>query len=113
MFSENEARQAALNDSLKQRLRDLESVQGSLHTDKSRVEAALHQNQEEKRQKDEKIRDLETRLRVYIQERESAEVKAGSWEKRYQESMVVLRSALGVDYNESIDTMKVRGFSKI
>lgn len=46
--------------------------------------------------------------RVYIQERESAEIKAGSWEKRYQENLVTLRSALGVDYNESVDTMKVR-----
>ena len=34
-------------------------------------------------------------------------MKAGSWEKRYQESLVVLRSALGVDYNESVDVMKV------
>lgn len=86
----------------------MESSQGNILSDKSRAEAALHQNQEQRRQTDEKIRDLEARLRVYIQERETAEVKAGSWEKRYQESMVVLRSALGVDYNESIDTMKVR-----
>lgn len=53
------------------------------------------------------MRDLEGRLRVYIQERESAEMKAGSWEKRYQENLVMLRSALGVDYNESVDIMKV------
>lgn len=50
---------------------------------------------------------MEGRLRVYIQERESAEMKAGSWEKKYQENLVTLRGALGVDYNESVDTMRV------
>lgn len=104
---ENEARLSAHVESLKDRLKDIESSQGNLNVEKTRAESMIKQLQDEKRSSEEKVRELEGRLRVYLQERESAEVKAGSWEKRYQESLVILRSALGVDYNESIDTMKV------
>ncbi|KAF6021904.1 CCDC170 [Bugula neritina] len=105
---ENEARQASLVESLRDRIREVEATQGNLEMMKARSEVTSNQLAEEKRQSDEKIRDLEGRLRIYIQEREAAEIKAGSWEKRYQENLVTLRSALGVDYNESVDTMKVK-----
>ncbi|XP_067938606.1 coiled-coil domain-containing protein 170-like [Watersipora subatra] len=105
---ENEARQVALVESHRERMREMEAAHGNLEMMKSRNEATVNQLSEEKRHVDEKVRDLEGRLRVYIQERESAEMKASSWEKRYQENLVILRSALGVDYNESVETMKVK-----
>lgn len=62
-ITENEARQAALADSLRDRIREMEANHGNLEMLKSRNEATVHQLSEERRQADEKIRDLEGRLR--------------------------------------------------
>lgn len=50
-------------ESLRARIREMEASQGSLEMMKSRNEAAVGQLTDEKRQCDEKIRDLEGRLR--------------------------------------------------
>ena len=66
MVTENEARQVALNDSLKQRLREVEAIQGTLNMDKSRAEASLTQLHDQRGQLEEKVKELESRLRYSL-----------------------------------------------
>lgn len=52
---ENEARQAALVESLRDRIREMESTHGTLENMRSRTEATVNQLTEEKRQFEEKV----------------------------------------------------------
>ena len=53
--TENEARQCALVESLRERIREMESAHGTLENMRTRTEATISQLTEEKRQFEEKV----------------------------------------------------------
>ena len=53
--TENEARQCALVESLRERIREMESANGTLENMRTRTEATISQLTEEKRQFEEKV----------------------------------------------------------
>lgn len=103
---ENEARQSALAENLRDRLREVDAAAGSLESVKSRSEITIQALQREINEQKDKILDLESRSRSHMLDKETAETKVSQWEKKFQDAMIALRSALGVDYNETVDHMK-------
>ncbi|XP_064602879.1 coiled-coil domain-containing protein 170-like isoform X2 [Liolophura sinensis] len=94
---ENEVRLSALTQTLRDRLTELESHAGSFETAKGRSEFTITSLQKEIRDNNERIADLETRLRKLLEEREVAEQKCVAMEKKYADMVSQLNSILRTD----------------
>ncbi|XP_013406676.1 coiled-coil domain-containing protein 170 [Lingula anatina] len=96
-YKENDARLSSLVQSLRDRLHEAESQSGSLEAAAGRCEVTISSLQKENREAQDRIVELESRLRSHLSEREEAEQKAAAAEKKYQEIWTHIGSALGED----------------
>lgn len=80
--------------SLKQTIQDLESKATQFESVAGRGEIAISTFQKENRAQQEKIIDLESRLRKQLDEREQAETKAVNYQKKFQDLVAKITSLL-------------------
>ncbi|XP_033736128.1 coiled-coil domain-containing protein 170-like [Pecten maximus] len=98
---DNEHRLTSLLESHRQQIMELEGKAGSYETAVGRSEFTVSALQQQIRQGQEKILELESRLRTHLDDRESAEVKCQSASKRYEELLSQITSLLQVESIQS------------
>ncbi|XP_069494322.1 coiled-coil domain-containing protein 170-like [Ambystoma mexicanum] len=96
-YKENNARQASHIHSLKDRMTELEEAAASASHTKPHLQAGLDTFQRGNRELNDRVAELENRVRIHLLEREKAEQKAYSLEKKVSESISKLSSHLKVD----------------
>ncbi|XP_075927156.1 coiled-coil domain-containing protein 170 isoform X2 [Petromyzon marinus] len=94
---ENGARHASLIQSLRERLRDTEEASGALSSARARYDAGMQAAQEDARDMQARIAELEERLRLHLAEREQAEQRAVTMDKRLEDAVDKLSRGLNVD----------------
>ncbi|CAM9982576.1 unnamed protein product [Lampetra planeri] len=94
---ENGARHASLIQSLRERLRDTEEASGALSSARARYDAGMQAAQEDARDMQARIAELEERLRLHLAEREQAEQRAVAMDKRLEDAVDKLSRGLNVD----------------
>ncbi|XP_046545107.1 coiled-coil domain-containing protein 170-like [Haliotis rubra] len=94
---ENEAKLTALVQSLRDRVRELEDKAGSIETVAGRSEFAIGTLQRENRDSQDRILELEGRLRKQLEEREASEARGDECQKRLSELQAHLSGLLRVD----------------
>ncbi|KAK4327077.1 hypothetical protein Pmani_002451 [Petrolisthes manimaculis] len=90
------ARQAATIITLRQKLQEEESATVSLRANQRRGEFTVGALTRENRQQADRINDLENRLRTHLEERESAEQRSETAQKRLVELVRVVTSCLSL-----------------
>ncbi|KAM4690492.1 coiled-coil domain-containing protein 170-like [Rhinophrynus dorsalis] len=106
-YKENNARQLSQIQSLKDRIKELEQMSLSINSGKVETDAEIYSFRRENKELNERIRELENRVRIHLIEREKAEQKASSLEKKMQESIRKLCSSLNLDVEQEEDPLSV------
>ncbi|XP_078516441.1 coiled-coil domain-containing protein 170-like isoform X2 [Lissotriton helveticus] len=96
-YKENNARQASHIQSLKDRIKELEEIAVSASNVKSHLQPGLEPFKRGNRELNERVAELESRVRIHLLEREKAEQKAYSLEKKVSESIGKLSPYLKID----------------
>ncbi|KAL3873318.1 hypothetical protein ACJMK2_036450 [Sinanodonta woodiana] len=94
---ENECRLSNLVESLRGQISEIEGRAGAYQTVAGRSEYAVSALQKESKNAQEKIVDLESRLRKQLEERESAEARVQSFEKKYHNLVTNFSSVLRLE----------------
>ncbi|XP_070180437.1 coiled-coil domain-containing protein 170-like isoform X2 [Littorina saxatilis] len=94
MNRENENRLSDLVQSLRERVRDLEDQMGSVHTVSNRGEYTISALQQELRESNDKVVELEARLRKEHDDRNCSEMQIGEAERRLKELVTQLNGLL-------------------
>ncbi|XP_002738131.1 coiled-coil domain-containing protein 170-like isoform X2 [Saccoglossus kowalevskii] len=108
-YKENESRQAALIESLRERLRIIENETGSLETTHTRGEITIAALQRENRQHQDRILEMESRIRSMTIEKEESVQKALDAERRFSELSLEMSRALAIDGSSQL----TGGFERI
>ncbi|XP_060072809.1 coiled-coil domain-containing protein 170-like [Ylistrum balloti] len=98
---ENEHHLTTLLESHRQQIMELEGKAGSYETAVGRSEFTVSALQQQIREGQEKILELESRLRTHLDDREAAEVKCQSASKRYDELLTQITGLLQVESIQS------------
>ncbi|KAG8449350.1 hypothetical protein GDO86_016122 [Hymenochirus boettgeri] len=104
---ESNARQLAHIQSLQKRITEMELMKGSIASKKDEKNAEVYSLKRENKELNERVEELENRLRIHLLEREKTEQKAHSLEKKIQESIEKLSSYLNMDVERQQDPLKV------
>ncbi|XP_022332635.2 coiled-coil domain-containing protein 170-like [Crassostrea virginica] len=94
---ENEAKLTTMLESYRQQILELESKAGSYETVVGRSEFTVSELQRQIRDSNDKILELESRIRKHLEERERAEMSHHTVEKKYTEVISQLSSIISVD----------------
>ncbi|XP_069117841.1 coiled-coil domain-containing protein 170-like [Argopecten irradians] len=94
---ESEHRLTSLLESHRQQIMELEGKAGSYESVVGRSEFTVSALQQQIREGQEKILELESRLRTHLDDREAAEVKCQSATKRYDELLIQITGLLQVE----------------
>lgn len=94
---ENESKLTAMLESYRQQILELESKAGSYETVMGRSEFTVSELQRQIRDGNDKILELESRIRKHLDERERTEMNFQSMEKKYSEVISQLSSIITVD----------------
>ncbi|XP_035680444.1 coiled-coil domain-containing protein 170-like isoform X2 [Branchiostoma floridae] len=96
-YKEDNARQVALVQTLRNRIREMEDETGTLSVVKGRGEITIQALQKEMREYQDRVAELEGRLRSHISEREDAEQKSQSWERKYRDLCTEVGRCISLD----------------
>ncbi|XP_078593515.1 coiled-coil domain-containing protein 170-like isoform X2 [Branchiostoma floridae x Branchiostoma japonicum] len=96
-YKEDNARQVALVQTLRNRIREMEDETGTLSVVKGRGEITIQALQKEMREYQDRVAELEGRLRSHISEREDAEQKSQSWERKYRDLCTEVGRCINLD----------------
>ncbi|XP_062614112.1 coiled-coil domain-containing protein 170-like [Saccostrea cucullata] len=94
---ENEAKLTKMLESHRQQIIELEGKAGSYETAVGRSEFTVVELQRQIREGNDKILDLESRIRKHLEERERIEMEMQTVEKKYTELVTQLTSIIAVD----------------
>ncbi|MEE6493972.1 hypothetical protein FKM82_016981 [Ascaphus truei] len=106
-YKENNARQASQIQSLKDHIKQLEQMSVSVNSVKAETSAGIYSFKRDNKELNERVQELEHRVRIHLIEREKAEQKASNLEKKLQESIGKLSSYLNMDIEEQEDPLNV------
>ncbi|XP_069063453.1 coiled-coil domain-containing protein 170-like [Pleurodeles waltl] len=106
-YKENNARQASHIQSLKDRMKELEEIAVSASSVKAHLQPGLETFKRGNRELNERVAELENRVRIHLLEREKAEQKAYSLEKKVSESISKLSSFLRIDPKGHEDPLNI------
>ncbi|KAM8920970.1 coiled-coil domain-containing protein 170-like [Pelodytes ibericus] len=104
-YKERNARQSAHMQSLKNRTQELEKMGSSVSSGKAETHAELYSFRRENKDLNERIGELESRLRIHLVEREKAEQKGSGLERKLQETLDKLSSCLNTDIGRLSDPL--------
>ncbi|XP_078673529.1 coiled-coil domain-containing protein 170-like isoform X2 [Branchiostoma floridae x Branchiostoma belcheri] len=96
-YKEDNARQVALVQTLRNRIREMEDETGTLSVVKGRGEITIQALQKEVREYQDRVAELEGRLRGHISEREESEQKSQSWERKYRDLCTEVGRCISLD----------------
>ncbi|XP_043837501.1 coiled-coil domain-containing protein 170-like [Dromiciops gliroides] len=106
-YKENNARQFSQIMSLKDHIRDLEEINASATRIKSLKNASIQNLEKGNWDLSERVAELESRLRIQLVEREKAEQKAASLEKKLVDATHKLASFMSLDMKGQDDPFAV------
>ncbi|XP_053331519.1 coiled-coil domain-containing protein 170-like [Spea bombifrons] len=106
-YKEGNARQAAQVQYLKSRVQEYERMSSSVNGEKTKTKAEIYSLGTENKELNERIRELESRLKIHLIEREKTEQKSSSLEKKLQESVEKLASYLNTNIENQADPLNV------
>ncbi|XP_051876224.1 coiled-coil domain-containing protein 170-like [Pristis pectinata] len=96
-YKENDARQAALLRTLKDRVRQRQEPSESVASIKTQANCSIHSLQGENQELRDRVSELEERLRLHLREREQSEQRAVGAERRLTSCIETLARGLKVD----------------
>ncbi|XP_029453979.1 coiled-coil domain-containing protein 170-like isoform X2 [Rhinatrema bivittatum] len=96
-YKENNARQATHVLSLKERIKELEEIMVSVTSDESQKNTGIYTLKRGNQELNERVLELENRVRIHLTERENAEQRASALEKKMSDAIVKLSSCLNMD----------------
>ncbi|XP_056666856.1 coiled-coil domain-containing protein 170-like isoform X4 [Monodelphis domestica] len=106
-YKENNARQSSQILSLKDHIRDLEEINASATRIKTLKNASIQNLEKGNWDLSERVVELENRLRIQLVEREKAEQKAASLEKKLVDTTQKLASFMNLDMKGQDDPLQV------
>ncbi|XP_049789264.1 coiled-coil domain-containing protein 170 [Schistocerca nitens] len=98
---EQNARQTSIITSLRKRVQELEDRERSLIATQGRTDASLQALQRENRYSEDKVKELEKKVRMLELECHSEETMKESHRKAMQDLLRRLSAALGIDYSDT------------
>ncbi|XP_030070638.1 coiled-coil domain-containing protein 170 [Microcaecilia unicolor] len=104
-YMENHARQTAQVLSLKEHIKELEEIAVSVTSVKTHKNAGIHTLERGNQELNERVSELENRVRIHLTERENAEQRASALEKKMSDSIVRLSSCLKMDVKGQEDPL--------
>ncbi|KAK6489050.1 coiled-coil domain-containing protein 170 isoform X1 [Huso huso] len=96
-YKENNARQASLISSLRERVQEMEQETGAMASTKTQAEITLHAESKENSVLKERVEELEGKLRKYINEWDDTKQQASRSERKYKEFVVQLANRIDVE----------------
>ncbi|XP_041353054.1 coiled-coil domain-containing protein 170-like [Gigantopelta aegis] len=103
----NEMRLSELVQTLKDRVRELEDKAGSYESVAGRSELAVHSLQHDYRDQQERVQELETRLRKQLEEREAAESRSHVSERKLADIISQISGLLRTDSYLDLDPSEI------
>ncbi|XP_069807151.1 coiled-coil domain-containing protein 170-like isoform X2 [Dendropsophus ebraccatus] len=100
-YKERCARQLSQMQALKEHIKELDHSTG----DKAEINAEIHSVRRENKELNDRVKELENRLRIHLIEREKAEQKSSGLGKRLHESIERLSSCLNINVEEHEDPL--------
>nr|XP_033807741.1 coiled-coil domain-containing protein 170-like isoform X3 [Geotrypetes seraphini] len=104
-YKENNARQGAQVQSLKEHIKELEEIAGSVTSVKSQAKVGIHTLKKGNQELHGRVSELEHRVRIHLTERENAEQRASALEKQMSDSIVKLSTFLKMDVKGQEDPL--------
>ncbi|OCT68474.1 coiled-coil domain-containing protein 170 [Xenopus laevis] len=106
-YKENNARQLSQIHSLKDHIKELEHLSASVNCGKSEKNAELYSLRRDNNELNERVQELEQRIRMHLIEREKTEQRAIGLERKMKESIGKLCSCLNMDVEEQEDPLNI------
>ncbi|XP_075056815.1 coiled-coil domain-containing protein 170 [Mixophyes fleayi] len=96
-YKESNARQASMITSLRARLQETEEESGLFATSKTRAELAMQAVLQENRDLNDRIQEMESRLRTYVGQLEDSKSQASRYSRGHGHFVAQLSACFGVD----------------
>ncbi|KAE8586933.1 hypothetical protein XENTR_v10021807 [Xenopus tropicalis] len=106
-YKENNARQLSQIHSLKDHIKELEYMSASVNSGKAETNVELCALRRDNKELNERVQELENRIRMHLIEREKTEQKFNGLEKKMKESIGKLCSCLNMDVEEQEDPLNI------
>ncbi|XP_056401263.1 coiled-coil domain-containing protein 170-like isoform X2 [Hyla sarda] len=100
-YKERCARQLSQMQTLKEHIKELDHTS----SEKAEISAEIHSVRRDKKELNDRIKELENRLRIHLMEREKAEQKSSGLGKRLHENIERLSSCLNINVEEHEDPL--------